>query len=317
MFRESEPWDAAALPTRTGECLDARRARARPSPARREDTRPARSSTFPFPARGWKIGAPRRLFVRTARPTLGRFGPDVDSSRPTIADARTHRPGDPPYRRNDAAPLLASTVSSSGAKNRKNPVTAKRDTYGGSSDVQEDENLYMGVPKSELLNTPEEGLSETEASHRLTRFGYNKLREKEENIWWKLFLEFVQPMPLMIWAAIAIETLEALLKSSRGEDPSDSWIDVVVLIILQLLNVLVGFIEELKAGDAIAALRESLKPEATVKRGGRVYNMDATELVPGDIVCLGAGGAIPADCILREGKPIQVDQAALTGESLR
>ncbi len=195
-------------------------------------------------------------------------------------------------------------------------MTAKGDTYGGSSDVQEDDNLYMGVPKSELLNTPEEGLSETEAAHRLTRFGYNKLREKEENLWWKLFLEFVQPMPLMIWAAIAIETLEALLKSSRGEDPSDSWIDVVVLIILQLLNVLVGFIEELKAGDSIAALRDSLKPEATVKRGGRVYNMDATELVPGDIVCLGAGGAIPADCMLRQGKPIQVDQAALTGESL-
>ena len=196
-------------------------------------------------------------------------------------------------------------------------MTGKPETYGGSSEFQEDDpNLYMGVPKSELLNTPEEGLSETEAAHRLTRFGYNKLREKEENIWWKLFLEFVQPMPLMIWAAIAIETLEAFLKSSRGEDSSDSWIDVVVLVILQLLNVLVGFIEELKAGDAIAALRESLKPEATVKRGGRVYNMDATELVPGDIVCLGAGGAIPADCILREGKPIQVDQAALTGESL-
>ena len=121
---------------------------------------------------------------------------------------------------------------------------------------------------------------------------------------------------MMIWAAIAIETLEAFLKTSRGEDASDSWIDVVVLVILQLLNVLVGFIEELKAGDAIAALRESLKPEATVKRKGRVYNMDATELVPGDIVCLGAGGAIPADCILREGKPIQVDQAALAGESL-
>ena len=191
-------------------------------------------------------------------------------------------------------------------------------TYGGSSEEfqQDDPNMYMGVPKSELMNTPEDGLSETEASHRLTRFGYNKLRENERNIWWNLALEFVQPMPLMIWAAIAIETLEAFLKMSRDEDSSDSWIDVVVLVILQLLNVLVGFIEELKAGDAIAALRESLKPEATVKRGGRVYNMDATELVPGDIVCLGAGAAIPADCILREGKPIQVDQAALTGESL-
>lgn len=153
------------------------------------------------------------------------------------------------------------------------------------------------------MNTPEEGLTEAEAAARLERFGPNKLREKENNIWWKLVLEFVQPMPLMIWMAIGIESLEAYLHNSR-----DSWIDVGVLLVLQLLNVLVGFIEELKAGDAIAALRESLKPEATVKREGRVYTTDATTLVPGDIVCLGAGGAIPADCILREGKPLQVDQ---------
>ena len=169
----------------------------------------------------------------------------------------------------------------------------------------------MGVDKDTLLNTPEEGLTEAEAAIRLQKFGPNKLREKENNVWWKLLLEFVQPMPMMIWMAIAIESLEAYLHNS-----SDGWIDVSVLVVLQLLNVLVGFIEELKAGDAIAALRESLKPEATVKREGRVYQTDATTLVPGDIVVLGAGGAIPADCILREGKPLQVDQAALTGESL-
>ena len=183
--------------------------------------------------------------------------------------------------------------------------------YGATSDHEDDPNYYLGVPKSELLNTPEEGLSEAEAAIRLERFGPNKLREKETNIWWKLFLEFVQPMPMMIWMAIAIESLEAYL-----HDSMDGWIDVAVLVVLQLLNVLVGFLEELKAGDSIAALRESLKPEATVKRGNKVYNIDATTLVPGDVVCLGAGGAIPADCILREGKPIQVDQAALTGESL-
>ena len=57
----------------------------------------------------------------------------------------------------------------------------------------------------------------------------------------------------------------------------------------------------MKAGDAIAALRESLEPEATVKREGRVYIINATKLVPGDIVVLGAGGAIPADCTMREG----------------
>ena len=193
------------------------------------------------------------------------------------------------------------------------PLLAKKDAsaYGATSDHEDDPNYYLGVPKSELLNTPEEGLSEAEAAIRLERFGPNKLREKETNIWWKLFLEFVQPMPLMIWMAIAIESLEAYL-----HDSVDGWIDVAVLVVLQLLNVLVGFLEELKAGDSIAALRESLKPEATVKRANKVYNIDATTLVPGDVVCLGAGGAIPADCILREGKPIQVDQAALTGESL-
>ena len=62
--------------------------------------------------------------------------------------------------------------------------------------------------------------------------------EVERHIWWKLALEFVQPMPLMSWMAIAIESLEAYL-----HDNLDSWIDVGVLLVLQLLNVLVGFIE--------------------------------------------------------------------------
>ena len=115
----------------------------------------------------------------------------------------------------------------------------------------------------------------------------------------------------MIWAAILIESLEAYVHSSP-----DDVVDVLVLIVLQLLNVLVGFIEELKAGDSIAALRDLLKPEAIVKRENKIYTINATLLVPGDVIALGAGGAIPADCKLREGKPIQVDQAALTGESL-
>lgn len=119
----------------------------------------------------------------------------------------------------------------------------------------------------------------------------------------------------------------------------DDWIDVIVLLLLQALNVFLGFFEELKArfpsllstrstrrsqplrrprqaGSAIAALKDQLKPEAIVRRGGRVYNINATLLVPGDRVVLSAGCAVPADCTLCEGKPLQVDQAALTGESL-
>jgi len=170
---------------------------------------------------------------------------------------------------------------------------------------------YKGVLKEKLLDTnPEEGLSSAEAADRLAKFGRNELAEPEDNKWVKLALEFVQPMPLMIWAAVVLELVEALM-----DDPV-YWLDVGVLLVLQLLNVVVGFYEELQAGNAIASLKKSLKPEATVKRNGRAMTVNAAEVVPGDIVLLGAGAAIPADCKVLAGKPIQVDQAALTGESL-
>ena len=195
-----------------------------------------------------------------------------------------------------------------------NPGTApllgrgKEDSSAYGTESTDDTRFYMGVEKETLINTGDDGLNEDEAARRLELFGPNQLKVKEDNIWLKLALEFVQPMPMMIWAAILIESLETYIHQSM-----DGLVDVIVLVVLQLLNVLVGFIEEMKAGDAIAALRESLKPEATVKREGRVYVINATKLVPGDVVVLGAGGAIPADCTIREGKP---DQSALTGESL-
>ena len=70
-----------------------------------------------------------------------------------------------------------------------------------------------------------------------------------------------------------------------------------------------------KAGNAVAALKASLKPVAVAKRDGEWQRLDATLLVPGDLVGLAAGGAVPADCRVNEGR-IEVDQAALTGESL-
>lgn len=206
-------------------------------------------------------------------------------------------------------PLL--TAGKSGPESQYGTRSDESSDSGGSDGPLTNDQYYMGVDKATLLNTPEEGLTEVEAERRLQLFGTNELSRKEENVWVKLALEFVQPMPLMIWAAILIESLEAYVHSSP-----DDVVDVLVLIVLQLLNVLVGFIEELKAGDSIAALRDSLKPEAIVKRENKIYTINATLLVPGDVIALGAGGAIPADCKLREGKPIQVDQAALTGESL-
>ncbi|CUI15548.1 P-type H+-ATPase, putative, partial [Bodo saltans] len=83
----------------------------------------------------------------------------------------------------------------------------------------------------------------------------------------------------------------------------------------QFANATIGWYETTKAGDAVAALRNSLKPLATAFRDGAWQNIDAGSLVPGDLVKLASGSAVPADCTINEGQ-IEVDEAALTGESL-
>jgi len=155
-----------------------------------------------------------------------------------------------------------------------------------------------------LLDTGADGLQSQEAQRRLQEFGRNELEEKTKSKWVILRHHFTGPMPIMIWAAILIEAIIT------------DWANMGVLLFLQMVNGLVGFHEDCKAGDAVAALKASLKPEATVKRDGKWQKINAAELVPGDLVVLGAGANIPADCRLRAGDPIEVDQAALTGESL-
>eukprot|EP00929_Paragymnodinium_shiwhaense_P000051 TRINITY_DN10016_c0_g3_i1.p1 TRINITY_DN10016_c0_g3~~TRINITY_DN10016_c0_g3_i1.p1 ORF type:complete len:920 (+),score=278.81 TRINITY_DN10016_c0_g3_i1:141-2900(+) len=168
------------------------------------------------------------------------------------------------------------------------------------------------VVDPKLLETGKHGLTAPEAASRLSTFGPNELPEKEENKLLKFLKEFVQPMPLIIWAAIFIELTEYTM-----EGKPSSLLDASVLLILQFLNVVVGFIEEMKAGEEVAALKSALKPNAVVIRDGKTMTVEASTLVPGDRVCLNAGAAVPADCRVLEGeKPIQVDQAAMTGESL-
>eukprot|EP00927_Polykrikos_kofoidii_P061846 TRINITY_DN56677_c0_g1_i1.p1 TRINITY_DN56677_c0_g1~~TRINITY_DN56677_c0_g1_i1.p1 ORF type:complete len:911 (-),score=148.05 TRINITY_DN56677_c0_g1_i1:172-2904(-) len=163
-----------------------------------------------------------------------------------------------------------------------------------------------------LFRTGKGGLTSKEAHERLARFGPNELPEREARQAAKLFLEFVRPMPLIIWAAIFLEVSEYVFTKSPA-----AALDALVLFFLQFLNVIIGFWEELKAGEEVTALKASLKPEACVIRDGKVRVIDARTVVLGDRVCLTAGAAVPADCRIDEGeKPIQVDQAAMTGESL-
>jgi H+-transporting ATPase len=95
----------------------------------------------------------------------------------------------------------------------------------------------------------------------------------------------------------------------------ENWPDMGILLMIQFINASLGFYEIVKAGDAVAALKKSLKPLATVKRDGKWATIDAATVVPGDLVLLAAGSAVPADCFVNDGT-IEVDQSALTGESL-
>ena len=157
------------------------------------------------------------------------------------------------------------------------------------------------LPKSVLMCTnPEAGLSSIEAARRTRMLGPNALDEPERQRLVELLKCFSGPMPVMIWLAICVELL------------LQTWADFAVLLILQLINGFTCWQEEMSAGGAVAALKASLQPEATCKRNGSWSNFSASGLVPGDIVLLGAGSAVPADCELLGG-PLTVDQAALTG----
>ncbi|EFJ47104.1 hypothetical protein VOLCADRAFT_105176 [Volvox carteri f. nagariensis] len=156
--------------------------------------------------------------------------------------------------------------------------------------------------------TPSVGISSeafvhTEAAELLKHHGRNELEEKVTPSWLIFLRQLYQPMPIMIWIAAIIE------------GAIQNWPDFGILLGIQFINATLGWYETTKAGNAVAALKASLKPQATAKRDGKWVNLDAALLVPGDLVLLGSGSNVPADCLINHGT-IDVDQAALTGESL-
>ena len=154
------------------------------------------------------------------------------------------------------------------------------------------------------LQTSPDGLSQAEAKKRLEQYGYNELAEVKVNPFLKFLAYFKGPIPGMIIAAAVISGI------------LHHWPDLGVILGLLFMNAIVGFREEYQADTTIATLKEKLAVEARVKRGGNWVVIPARELVPGDVIRLRIGSIIPADAKLLTGDPIQVDQSALTGESL-
>ena len=155
-----------------------------------------------------------------------------------------------------------------------------------------------------------EGLSSEEATIRLMKYGRNCLPEKHTPGWIIFVRCLWGPMPAALWIAIIVEF-------SLKNFP-----DGGILLFIQFANATIGWYETTKAGDAVEALKMSLKPTATVFRDNHWSEIDATLIVPGDKVKLACGSAVPADssinAALEEGEvpQIDVDEAALTGESL-
>lgn len=156
----------------------------------------------------------------------------------------------------------------------------------------------------QMVSSRENGLSSTEASERLTKIGPNEIPEKQENAFLRFLSYFWGPIPWMIEVA-------AILSAAVRQ-----WADFYIILILLLVNALVGFWEEFQAGNAIAALKAQLALKARVKREGQWTVIPTRELVPGDLIRLRMGDIVPADARLLAGDPIEVDQSALTGESL-
>jgi H+-transporting ATPase len=158
----------------------------------------------------------------------------------------------------------------------------------------------MSSPKQTTLI----GLTQAEAEQRLTQHGYNELPENPVNPLLKLLTYFNGPIPWMIEAAAVLSLLV------------QHWPDFFIIIILLIANAVVGFWEEYQAGNAIAALKAKLALKARVIRDGHWTSVPARELVPGDVIRVRLGDIVPADARLLDGDPVEVDQSALTGESL-
>ncbi len=166
---------------------------------------------------------------------------------------------------------------------------------------------FTSMPMEELqkkLESSPDGLTEAEAEKRLTQYGPNEIEEKKTNMFLKFLSYFWGPIPWMIEVAVILSAV------------ARHWPDFGIILVLLLANAMVGFFEEHEAGNAIEALKAKLAVKARVKRDGKWITPPSRELVPGDIIRLRLGDIVPADARLLDGDGVEVDQSALTGESL-
>lgn len=157
----------------------------------------------------------------------------------------------------------------------------------------------------ELDVNPLTGLTNSEAKARLEKYGMNKLEGKPKKSLLSLFLAQLKDMLIYVLLGAAVITLFI------GE-----YVDAVIIILVVILNAVIGVVQEAKAEKAVEALQQMTTPRSLVRRDGEAKEINSEEVVPGDIIILDAGRYVPADLRLVESANLQIEESALTGESV-
>jgi Ca2+-transporting ATPase len=169
--------------------------------------------------------------------------------------------------------------------------------------------MWFSHSKEEVLKkldvNPSTGLSSEEAQARLEKYGENKLKSKPKKSLIALFFSQLKDMLIYVLLGAAVITIFI------GE-----YVDAIIILLVVVLNAVIGVVQEYKAGKAIEALAKMTTPKALVKRDEEIKEINSEEIVPGDIVILDAGRFVPADLRLLESANLQIEESALTGESL-
>ena len=171
------------------------------------------------------------------------------------------------------------------------------------------------------LQSSQTGLTSQEAAKRLEKYGPNKLKEAEKDTWLQKFMtQLKDPMLiiLMIAAVVSAATtvISYLQNPGHTGELMEGLVEVGIIVIVVLLNAILGVIQESKAEAAIEALQTMTAATCKVLRDGKMVVLHSTELVPGDVVLLEAGDAVPADGRIIENASLKIEEAALTGESV-
>lgn len=161
------------------------------------------------------------------------------------------------------------------------------------------------------LNARQGGLTEDEASKRLEKYGANNLKEKKKE---SLFIKFIKQFnDFMIIVLIIAAIISAIVAKTNG---SGDYIDSIIIIAIVIFNAIMGLIQEEKAEKSLEALKKMSAPNAKVRRNGKIQEIEASQVVPGDVVILEAGNYVPADCRLIDSYNLQIEESSLTGETL-